>query len=67
MLKSDAGRFMLDALTDARLPPTGRFTADNLNKAKNLCSKSIGEKMKVLAQHIHSRDNTPSFNKALLL
>ncbi|XP_049920004.1 serine--tRNA ligase, cytoplasmic [Epinephelus moara] len=23
-----------------------RFTADNLNKAKNLCSKSIGEKMK---------------------
>ncbi|MEQ2281689.1 Serine--tRNA ligase, cytoplasmic [Ameca splendens] len=24
-----------------------RFTADNLNKAKNLCSKSIGEKMKV--------------------
>lgn len=26
---------------------TGRFTADNLNKAKNLCSKSIGEKMKV--------------------
>lgn len=28
-------------------PLTGRFTADNLNKAKNLCSKSIGEKMKV--------------------
>lgn len=26
---------------------TGRFTADNLNKVKNLCSKSIGEKMKV--------------------
>lgn len=26
---------------------TGRFAADNLNKAKNLCSKSIGEKMKV--------------------
>lgn len=25
----------------------GRFTADNLNKAKNLCSKSVGEKMKV--------------------
>ncbi len=25
----------------------GRFTADNLNKAKNLCSKAIGEKMKV--------------------
>uniref|UniRef100_A0A9J7X5D7 serine--tRNA ligase n=2 Tax=Cyprinus carpio TaxID=7962 RepID=A0A9J7X5D7_CYPCA len=24
-----------------------RFTADNLNKAKNLCSKAIGEKMKV--------------------
>ncbi|XP_076015376.1 serine--tRNA ligase, cytoplasmic [Genypterus blacodes] len=23
-----------------------RFTADNLNKAKNLCSKSVGEKMK---------------------
>ncbi|KAI2649569.1 Serine--tRNA ligase, cytoplasmic [Labeo rohita] len=23
-----------------------RFTADNLNKAKNLCSKAIGEKMK---------------------
>uniref|UniRef100_H3C7J6 Seryl-tRNA synthetase 1 n=1 Tax=Tetraodon nigroviridis TaxID=99883 RepID=H3C7J6_TETNG len=23
-----------------------RFTADNLNKAKNLCSRSIGEKMK---------------------
>lgn len=25
----------------------GRFTADNLNKAKNMCSKAIGEKMKV--------------------
>lgn len=25
----------------------GRFIADNLNKAKNLCSKAIGEKMKV--------------------
>uniref|UniRef100_A0A4W5JE15 Serine--tRNA ligase, cytoplasmic n=1 Tax=Hucho hucho TaxID=62062 RepID=A0A4W5JE15_9TELE len=24
----------------------GRFTADNLNKAKNLCSKTVGEKMK---------------------
>ncbi|KAK7884769.1 hypothetical protein WMY93_027892 [Mugilogobius chulae] len=29
-----------------------RFTADNLNKAKNLCSKSIGEKMK--AQNVES-------------
>lgn len=25
----------------------GRFRADNLNKLKNLCSKTIGEKMKV--------------------
>uniref|UniRef100_H3C8J7 serine--tRNA ligase n=1 Tax=Tetraodon nigroviridis TaxID=99883 RepID=H3C8J7_TETNG len=33
------------ALTRARVP-SGRFTADNLNKAKNLCSRSIGEKMK---------------------
>ena len=24
-----------------------RFRADNLNKLKNLCSKTIGEKMKV--------------------
>ncbi|XP_026864292.2 serine--tRNA ligase, cytoplasmic isoform X1 [Electrophorus electricus] len=29
-----------------------RFTADNLNKAKNLCSKSIGEKMKT-RQSVH--------------
>ncbi|CAG14593.1 unnamed protein product, partial [Tetraodon nigroviridis] len=27
-----------------------RFTADNLNKAKNLCSRSIGEKMKVASR-----------------
>lgn len=26
---------------------SGRFRADNLNKMKNLCSKTIGEKMKV--------------------
>ena len=26
---------------------SGRFRADNLNKLKNLCSKTIGEKMKV--------------------
>ncbi|XP_051907190.1 serine--tRNA ligase, cytoplasmic isoform X2 [Hippocampus zosterae] len=30
----------------ASLSQESRFTADNLNKAKNLCSKSIGEKMK---------------------
>jgi len=24
----------------------GRYTLDNLNKLKNLCSKSIGQKMK---------------------
>lgn len=34
-------------LTELLFPLTGRFTADNLNKVKNLCSKSIGEKMKV--------------------
>ena len=27
-----------------------RYTADNWNKLKNLCSKQIGEKMKVLYQ-----------------
>lgn len=36
-----------DTLTERLFPLTGRFTADNLNKVKNLCSKSIGEKMKV--------------------
>lgn len=34
-------------LTEPLFSLTGRFTADNLNKVKNLCSKSIGEKMKV--------------------
>lgn len=33
--------------TDRLIVLAGRFTADNLNKAKNLCSKTIGEKMKV--------------------
>lgn len=37
-------RVELNSVVFAR---TGRFTADNLNKAKNLCSRSIGEKMKV--------------------
>ena len=27
--------------------PTVRFSADNWNKLKNVCSKQIGEKMKV--------------------
>lgn len=33
--------------TDRLIVLAGRFTADNLNKVKNLCSKTIGEKMKV--------------------
>lgn len=37
-------------LNSATFPFAGRFKADNLNKAKNLCSKSIGEKMKVEEQ-----------------
>ena len=28
--------------------PAARFQADNWNKLKNLCSKQIGEKMKVI-------------------
>lgn len=39
-------------MTERLFPLTGRFTADNLNKVKNLCSKSIGEKMKVLKLEI---------------
>lgn len=35
----------------------GRFIADNLNKAKNLCSKTVGEKMKVHEPMIEVKDS----------